>query len=647
MIVPTMAHPGRNPFVPFRYVLLTTAAALTVSMGGQAVAQSSAAPTQLSAISVTANMTETPLAEVGSAVTIITGEQLQQRQTQLVSDVLREVPGMAVSRTGGVGGPTQARIRGSEGNQTLVLIDGIEVNNVAGGSEFDFAHLLAADVERIEVLRGPQSALYGSDAAGGVISIVTRRGSGKPSVSGAFEGGSFNTYQTNASVRGGAERYHFLLSGLDYRTGGITRATESRGNFENDAYRNKTVFSKLGVAPAENLNFDFVGRYTYYQGEYDGSDTFAFDDTSRTNGSHIYGRGQGKLVIADGRWEHIVGTAYTQNDTNSYNTTSSSYGDKIKYNYRTNVLFDTPSFAEARHTVTLLAEQENESFVSSFVTPYVKREISNTGFVGMYEVDFFRRVFLTGAVREDRNDIFHDARTYRVTAAYRFLNTDAKLRGGYGTGVKNPTMTELYGFTSTFTGNPHLQPEETRGWDVGVDQGFWGNRGQVGLTYFDQRIDKLIQNSGSSAVNVNGESKIRGIELEGTVELITDLTLRSTYTYIKTEVPITGEELVRRPAHVASFNANYRFMESRANVNLGILYNGRQVDNNFETGFGANTSRQTLNGYALVNLAAGYRVTENVEIFGRVENLLDTEYEDVYTYQTPGRAIYAGVRASF
>lgn len=647
MTIPNRAHQGRTSSISCRYVLLPTATALIISISGQVAAQSAIAPTQLPAISVTANMTETPLPEVGSAVTVITGEDLQQRQTQLVSDVLREVPGLAVSRTGGVGGPTQIRIRGSEGNQTLVLIDGIEVNSVAGGSEFDFAHLLAADVERIEVLRGPQSALYGSDAAGGVINIVTRRGDGKPYVSSAFEAGSFNTYQTNASVRGGGERYHFLLSGVDYRTGGITRATESRGNFENDAYKNKTMFSKFGVAPAENLNFDFVGRYTYYQGEYDGSDKFAFDDASRTNGSQIYGRGQGKLVVADGHWEHVIGTAYTQNDTNSYNTTSSSYGDKVKYDYRTNVLFDTPSFAEARHTVTLLAEQENESFVSSFVTPYVVRKISNTGFVGIYKVDVFEQLFLTGAVRGDRNDIFRDALTYRGTAAYRFLNTDTKLRGSYGTGVKTPTMTELYGFTSTFTGNPNLQPEETSGWDVGVDQGFWDDRGQVGLTYFDQRVDQLIQNSGATAVNVNGESKIRGIELEGMAEPTANLTLRVAYTYMKTEMPVTGEELVRRPAHVASFNANYRFMEGRANVNLGILYNGRQVDNNFETGFGANTSRQTLNGYALVNLAAGYRVMGNVEIFGRVENLLDKVYEDVYTYQTPGRALYAGVRATF
>lgn len=644
MTTHSQALQGCNPPIHF---LLTTATALALSMSGQAVAQSATAPMQLSAISVTANMTETPLGEVGSAVTVITGEELQQRQTQLVSDVLREVPGMAVSRTGGVGGPTQVRIRGAEGNQTLVLIDGIEVNSVAGNSEFDFAHLLAADIDRIEVLRGPQSALYGSDAAGGVINIITKRGSGKPSFSGAFEGGSFNTYQTNASVRGGGERYHFLLSGADYRSGGITRATESRGNFENDGYKNKTIFSKFGFAPAENLNFDFVGRYTYYQVENDGSDKFAYDDTSRTNGSQIYGRGQGKLVVADGYWEHIVGLAYTQDDTNSYNSTSSNYGDKVKYDYRSNVLFDTPSFADARHAITLQAEQEKESYVSSFVTPYVERQISNTGFVGMYKVDFLQQVFLTGALREDRNDKFHDARTYRGTAAYRFLSTDTKLRGGYGTGVKNPTMSELYGFISTFTGNPNLQPEETRGWDVGVDQGFWGNRGQVSLTYFDQRIDKLIQNSGSTAVNVNGESRIRGLELEGVIEPVENLTLRAAYTYMKTEMPMTGEELIRRPAHIGSLNANYRFMEQRANVNLGILYNGRQVDNNFETGFGANTSRQTLDGYALVNLAAGYRVTENVEIFGRLENLLDKTYEDVYTYQTAGRAIYAGVRASF
>jgi vitamin B12 transporter len=644
MTIQTMAHQGRNPSIS--HTLLTAVAAFGIGLPG-AAAQTEPAAVLLPPLSVTANMTETPLGEVGSAITVITGEDLQQRQTQLVSDILREVPGLVVNRAGGVGSQTQARIRGSEGNQTLVLIDGIEVNSVAGGSEFDFAHLLAADVERIEVLRGPQSALYGSDAAGGVINIVTRRGSGKPSFNGAFEGGSFNTYQTNASVRGGGDRYHFLLSGVDYRTGGITRATESRGNFENDGYRNKTFFSKFGIAPADNLNFDFVGRYTYYQGEYDGFTNFAIDDASRTNGSQIYGRGQGKLTVADGHWEHILGTSYTQNDTNSYNTASSSYGDKIKYDYRTNVLFDTPSLAEARHAVTLQAEQENEGFVSSFTTPHVERKIDSTGFVAMYKVDFFRQLFLTAAVREDRNDIFDDARTYRGTAAYRLPEADTKIRGSYGTGVKNPTMSELYGSTSTYTGNPNLKPEETRGWDVGVDQGIWNDRAMMGVTYFDQRVDSLITGSGSTSRNVNGESRIRGMELEGRIEPVANLVLRAAYTYMHTAMPVSGEELVRRPAHVGSFNANYRFLDKRANVNLGILYNGRQVDDNFETGFGTNASRQTLDGYALINLAAGYWMTENVEIFGRLENLLDQNYENVYTYQMPGRAIYAGMRANF
>jgi vitamin B12 transporter len=230
MNVLSLAIHGRRFSHSHRNTLLATAAALSLALSGEAGAQNTGSVAQLPSISVTANMTETPLQEVGSAVTIITGEELQQRQTQLVSDVLREVPGLAVSRSGTVGGSTQVRIRGSEGNQTLVLIDGIEVNDTAGGiSEFDFANLLAVDIERIEILRGPQSALYGSDAAGGVINIVTRRGSGKPVYGASFEAGSFNTYQTAASVRGGGERYHFSLTGTDYRTSGVSHARKDRG----------------------------------------------------------------------------------------------------------------------------------------------------------------------------------------------------------------------------------------------------------------------------------------------------------------------------------------------------------------------------------------------------------------------------------
>ncbi|HLT78543.1 MAG TPA: TonB-dependent receptor [Ferrovibrio sp.] len=606
-------------------------------------------PIHLPLVSVTANRVETPAAEVGSAVTIINGAELRQRQTQLVSDVLREVPGVAISRSGGVGSTTQVYLRGSENNQTLVLIDGIEVNDPALGSYFDFAHLLAADIERIEVLRGPQSALYGSDAAGGVINIVTRRGAGQPVVSGAFEAGSYNTYQANASVRGGGERYHFMLGGIDYRTSGISKANEEAGNRENDRYDNQTLFTKFGVSPTEILSFDFVGRYTYFDGEYDDFPaSAAADSDDRTRGSYIYGRGQGKLALLDGRWEHILGAAYMESDSNSTGAfDGSNHGEKTKFDYQTNLLFDTPSFANASHTLTFLAEKENETFRSSFTTPRTTREIDSTGFVGMYKIGLFERLFLTGAVRQDQNDRFEDARTYRTTAAYLFPDSDTKLRASWGTGVKNPTMSELYGFTATYQGNPNLQPEESRGWDVGVDQGLLGGKVQVGATYFDQRIDNLIETGATSASNVDGESRIRGIELEVAARPVDRLTLRGSYTYMKTEAPETGEQLTRRPSQMASLNAHYRFADNRTSVNLGVLYNGRRVDNDYSTGFGANASRITLNGYALVNLGAAYKVTDAVEIYGRIENLLDKEYEEVYTYETLGRAGYVGVRATF
>ncbi|MBP2227867.1 vitamin B12 transporter [Azospirillum agricola] len=598
----------------------------------------------LPALSVTANRVPTPAAGTGSALTIITGEELEQRQTSVLSDVLREVPGVAVNRTGPVGTLTQVRIRGSEGNQTLVIVDGIEMNDPSSGSEYDFANLLAGDVERVEVLRGPQSALYGSDAVGGVINIVTRRGKGPLSAKAAVEGGSFGTLAGRASVAAGNERYDAALSGQGVISDGVSVADRRRGNPEKDGYRNGTLAGNFALRPTDNSEIGVVGRYTRFRAD---TDDFvggrgAVDSGTDTSGEQYFGRLQGKVAFFDGRWEHIAGVSHgnQQRDyRDSAKTVTSSYeGRKTKLDYQTNL---TLTGGPAEHVLTAAVEHEDEKAISKSSFSNFDRSIGSTGLVGQYKLGLFERLTLTGSVRHDDNDLFRDATTWRTTAAYLIDSTGTKLRASYGTGVKNPTLFELYGYTATYAGNPDLKPEKARGWDAGFDQPLWGRRASLDATYFNQRIRDLITGTGRTSVNMPGESRVRGVELGLSVEPVDKLVLRGSYTLTDGE-DSTGTELVRRPRQLASLNVNYRFLDDRANANLGIVYNGRASDWAYDAAY--NRQVVHLAPYTLVNLAGSYRLTEQVDVFARVENLFDRHYEEVWTYGAPGRAGYVGLR---
>ncbi len=625
-----------------------SAAAFLLSCGGAAAQEMSLSPDgtiSLDTVTVTANATPTEASEVGSALTVVSHEELQKRQIRVVADALRSVPGVSFDRSGALGNLTQVRIRGAEPNQTLVLIDGIEVNDPALGSEFDFGSLLAYDVERIEVLRGPQSALYGSDAMGGVINIVTKRGSGKPHVKAELEGGSFGTVSGNASVSGGTDRYDFLVSGSGISTDGISTASEWRGNPEKDGYRNGTGFAKVGVNATDWLRLDFVGRYTDYTSEYDDFGTRAFDADFEAKGKQTYGRSQATIDLLGGRWQHILGAAYSGIDTDyfSYGSVSAYEGRKTKLDYQTNYFLDTPSL-DAHHTFTFKAEHEEDSLLAD--TPYsaLDKSIRSEGFVGQYQLSVAEALFVTAALRHDENDFFDDATTYRLTGAYRFAQTGTKIRASYGTAVKNPTLFELYGYTGSYIGNPNLSPETAKGWDVGIEQGFWDGRIHAEATYFEERIDDLIVGAGSTSVNLHGESTITGVELAGSVEPLPGLTVKASYTFMNPE-DANGDKLIRRPDNTASLHVDYAFLDGRADVNLGVSYVGERRDDTYDAFY--NTVPVTLDAYTLVDIAASYDLTDNAEIFGRVENLLDERYEEVFSYGTPGRAAYAGIRVTF
>ncbi|MDD3446951.1 MAG: TonB-dependent receptor [Zavarzinia sp.] len=621
-------------------------------------------PVLLPTVSVSANLGDvTPLTAVGSAVTVITGEELEAKQIRVVSDALRMVPGLAVSRTGTIGNQTQIRIRGSEANQTLVMIDGVVVNNPAASSEFDFGHLLTADIERIEVLRGPQSALYGSDAVGGVINIVTKKGRGEPRLTTSIEGGSNGTLIGNVAAGAGGEGFSIHAGTTGTITSGTSSAATWNGNGEDDGYRGLTSYVNASFDPLDMLGFDLVLRDTHYKGEYDdfgmrpGDTTspyqYAFDANSGARGSESFGRGQVRLSFLDGHWTHKLGLSHFRAETNyfSNNTvTSTAEGETTKYDYQTDYAFETPALGDAAHVVTFAYVHQHDE-----IDNYVRKDVDQDSFVGQYQVELFGGLSLTGALRHDTHDMFEDANTWRTTAAYYLEPTGTKFRASYGTGVKNPTLNELYGYGGSYMGNPNLKPEKGKGWDAGIDQSFLDERLNFGVTYFDQRIsdeigstyvlDPVTGTYVGTPINDSATSRHRGVELEVSARPIDDLTLRLSYSYTHARDGKTGMAEVRRPANQGSLDIGYRFLEGKAGANLGLVWVGDFTDVVYTPTW--STINYGMDSYIVANLSGSYDLTDNLQLFGRVENLFDEEYEEVYSYGSSGRSAFLGMRAAF
>ncbi len=600
---------------------------------------------------------------VGSSITVITSDELQKQQTRFVSDILREVPGVAVNRSGTFGTLTQVRIRGAEGNQTLVIIDGVEVNDPAGGDEYDFGNLLAGDIERIEVLRGPQSTLYGSNSIGGVINIITKRGKDGVTLTGRGEGGSFNTFDGGASVSGGNEKVNGYVGLSGYRTDGINI---SPGGNERDGYDNITLNSNFAVNPLDNLQFTGNLRYAWGQLQYDDfgstvdSDGFIIpnDADEQSETTALSGRAQAKLTLFDGMFENIIGYSGLRTTNDNYTDGDKSFRFNAETNtvdYQGNFHFDTPEFAGASHTATVIYQRQGQTGDnwSAFGGGANFATITNNGYAGEYRLGLWDRLFLTGGARYDQNNSFQNFTSPRVTAAFIVPEVDTKLHGSWGKGVQNPTLTELYGFFATYVGNPNLKPENSTGWDLGVEQPLFDKRLVLGATYFNNRIRDFISSQYVTAlgknqpINLDGTTKIQGVEIAATAKIYEGLTLKASYTYTDGEDP-DEQELVRRPPNIASATLNYAFLEddageTRANVNLSADYNGEQKDYVYSSPT-FERSTTTLDAYWLVNLALSYEFLPGLALVGRVENLLDEDYHEVYGYQAPGIAGYAGLR---
>lgn len=589
--------------------------------------------------------------KIGNTLTVIEGETIETQRSAYLQDILREVPGVAVNQSGSFGSLTQIRIRGAEGNHVLVLVDGIEVSAVGSG-EFDFSSLLANNIDRVEVLRGPQSGLYGSNALAGVINVITKGGDG-PALDGSLEFGSFNTAFGRAAATIG-DRETFISANAIYRqTEGISSAAIGT---EPDGDKNLTLYLRGGAKLADIARIDGTLRFVDKNTETDGLDFsggpnqgLAIDDDSYSNTKDWSG-GFALTVEPIDRWENVFSVAYSNDDSVGGSggfDTFGSEGDRLTLAARSTIGFDTPSFAEATHHLTVFIEHEEEGYRNTF--PYdpsqeARQERSLLGFGAEYRLDLFENLHLRGAIRHDDNDDFEDATTYSLAGSWVLGST--RLHASYGTGVTNPTFTEQFGYVpGQFVGNPDLMPEKAKGFDVGIEQRLFDNKLLLDATYFNSTLTNEIISVYPSVENDLGESKREGIELTARVDL-GSISFGGSYTYLDATDP-DGSKEVRRPKNQASFDVTGRFgPEDRASFSAGLIYNGEMLDNDYRNYFtnGFVAEKSPLDAYTVVRLAGSYKLNDSVEFFARLENALDADYEEVLSYGTPGRAVYGGLR---
>jgi vitamin B12 transporter len=593
-----------------------------------------------------------PANQIGGSVTIIDPELIENRQVRDVSEVLRDVPGVAVAGTPGL---SQIRLRGSEANHVLVLVDGIEVSDPFFG-EFDFSSLLADQASRIEVLRGQQSAIYGSDAIGGVVQYITLSGRESPGTAVRLEGGSFATLNGSARLAGASDNFDYALNATGRRTDGTPNARD--GSRDLDA-NSGAASAKLGWEPADNLHLTGVLRYSRLRSDFNTSDA---DPTSPTFGETVdspgfyltnkalYGLVRGELALLDDRWTHALSTQFAnvRRDTfDSTGRTSGNRGGRFKGSYDTTIRFGNDAL---RHRLTFAADLERESFRNADPTGFAFsgwRHITNKGLVGQYELLIGDNAGLGLAVRHDFNSRFADDTTYRLQGSYE-LPTGSRLRAAAGSGVKNPGIFELFGFVDgQFLGNPDLKPEESRGWEAGIEQEFAGGRGVVGATYFSNRLhDEIVfaflPGIGFVGANSDGVSQQRGVETFANLRFGDGWRVDAAYTYLRARQD--GAHEVRRPKHVASLAVDWHPQQARWGTTLTARYNGEAEDDAFILPPFGSAVRVRLDDFLILNWNADFRISDKVELFGRVENILNEHYEQVFSFVSPGRSAYAGVR---
>ncbi|MEN6559230.1 MAG: TonB-dependent receptor [Acidobacteriota bacterium] len=607
---------------------------------------------------VTATRLETPEKKVGSSLAVVSGEELARTGRTFALDALEDVLGLSTARNGGPGAAASVSIRGANSEHTLFLLDGVELNDPINPSRsYDISHLPLSQVERIEILRGPQGLLYGSDALGGVINIITRAGRGRPRLTLASSTDTLGTAAAEAALSGSGSRTEYSLAFFHERTAGVSAASSSyAGNTEKDGYRDLSLAAHFGYAPRPESRLALTVRAVRDRTELDNFGGPGGDDP---NSVERYGsllvRGQYRDLARDGRWERTLSLSWVGARRDNDNPIDAAHPDESDQGLYRSGLFkldwQNNLFLRPSHTLTAGLEIGEETGRSRYVSvsaygPYESSFPSaRAGSAGVYLLDHWEtrdRFFLTAGVRADRHSRAGASVTFRVAPAYVIPATGTRLKATIGTGFKSPSLYQLFAPSTSFgpVGNPALRAERALGWDAGIEQRLAGSRVLLGLTWFENAFRDLVDfDYAAGYVNI-GRARTRGLEVSAEAAPAEGARLRASYTRLSARDTEAGTELLRRPRDKFSAEAGCRLF-GRFDLSAEALWVGRRLDRDYSA---YPYPTVALPGYVLLNAVVTAPVGPRLQIFLRVDNILDARYQTVWGYGSPGLAARTGFR---
>jgi len=607
----------------------------------------------LGKVVVTATKNEVSLKETGSSITVITSDEIEKKGKKQVIDILQEVPGLSVSRTGVLGGPASVFIRGNNSGNVLVLVDGVRINDpidLERGANLAF--LTTDNVERIEIVRTPQSALYGSDAQA-VINIITKKGEGRPIVTVSAESGSFKSFRESASISGGADGVSCSIGISRQDSEGISKAeNKSQGStsaiknsdYEKDGFENTAITSKLGIDLPYKMSYTLSG---YYQSaKYDYDDGAESDDLNKKGETETVTFNNILAQEIFSWWNHKI----------EYGRTSISRRDQDNNDRLQPANDETHSWykgisnqAEWQHdwkigeidTITagynFNHEEGSSIYYSNLFGDYISNSYTESAsshslFIHNH-LKLFNMIYHTAGLRYDNHSEFGNKYTWNTTASVVAPVIKTRIKGAYGTSFKSPSLYQLY--DSTY-GNKDLKPEEGNHYEAGIEQPLLEKALILSGVYFYNKYDNMVVGNAPSFVYENtGKVETKGYELYALVNLPFDLSISGNYTYTEAENKVTGKELARRPKHQGSITVNWTIMKK---ADLSIVYNyiGKRYDDTALT--------TEMDAYSTVDLKLAYWVNPNIQVYARVENAADEDYQQVNGYAMPERSYYAGIQ---
>jgi len=607
-------------------------AALALWAGGVVVGQETVLPDMV----VSATGFETSRLETGFSTTVITADDIAQRGWTTLPEALRGVPGLHIAQHGGPGSTVSIILRGSRTGQVLVLLDGVRLNDPSSPTrEAEIADIDLASVERIEVLRGPQSGLYGADAAAGVINIITRRAPRDTQAVVSLEGGSYNTWRASGRVGGTAGRLAGNASATWLRTDGFSAAnTRFPGNRERDGFEQLTLDARLRATLTDAAGVDAFIRYQDAEIDYDdGAGPFADADNTASVERLMAGFGADMAGEAPVAWQSRLAARYSATDRVFEDTWGRTTFDGTQWeaDWRQDIALDD------RHRITAGVTYHRETAEGSSLD---KVSAYNTGLYLQHHLTWGAFAAVTG-LRHDEHEAFGGETTWRAAPSYAIAATGTRLLGSVGTAFKAPSLFQLFAPESPWgpVGNAELDPETAFGWEAGFEQTLADGILAFGATYFNSTVDDQIE-------FINGYENVSQVDVSGVesfvrVTPVAALAVEATYTRTKAEAEGTRTQLIRVPKDRATLDIRYRPMPTLT-LSGHVLHVGSRNDRYFDNTMFTSVDAEA-GSYTVFNLAAAFDVRDHVTVFARIDNLFDKDYEEIYGFGTPGLSGYAGL----